>query len=351
MQKTMRTYSIFFMICVLSFNASAQISIKMLTEKKGVSLRALSLPNEKTIWASGSSGSIARSVDGGDNFAWLQVKGFEKRDFRALYAWSENEAIIVAVAAPAVILKTKDGGVNWYKVYENTDTSMFLDAIHFKDKNNGMIVGDPIDNEFYVLRTSDKGEHWQRQEKGYFKNAKKEGESFFASSNSNISSAYDFEFLVSGGKASRLWINGIANELPLVQGGNSTGANSIAISPSKNTLVIVGGDFTKVPQSENNISVFNLVKPFNFRKSINAVNSHWVLNNDWGSPHGYKSSIVFLDEINLLACGTSGVDLSKDGGKNWELISTNGFHVVQKQPHRLSAVLAGSGGRIALLKL
>ncbi len=346
----MRTYSILFMIGVLTINAAAQNSIKILTEKNGISVRGLSVPNNKTIWASGSSGSIAKSVDGGENFEWQQVKGYEKRDFRAIHAFNEKEAIIVAVAAPAIILKTIDGGINWYKVYENTDTSMFLDAIHFKDPQNGLIVGDPIDNEFFVLRTTDKGEHWERQKTGYFKTAKKEGESFFASSNSNISSAYDFELLVSGGKVSRLWINGKAQDLPLVQGGSSTGANSIAVSPKQNALIIVGGDFTKVQAAENNIAGFILVKPYN-DKLINQNNSLWDINPKLGNPHGYKSSVVFVDEITLIACGTSGVDLSKDGGKNWDLISTNSFHVVQKQPNSQSVILAGSGGRIALLNL
>ena len=74
----------------------------------------------------------------------MQVAGYEKRDFRAIHAWNNKEAIIAAVAAPAVILKTKDGGMTWNKVYENADTAMFLDAIHFKDENNGSVVGDPI---------------------------------------------------------------------------------------------------------------------------------------------------------------------------------------------------------------
>ena len=51
--------------------------------------------------------------------------------------------------------------MTWNKVYENADTSMFLDAINFKDENNGSVVGDPINNIIFLLNTSDKGEHWQ----------------------------------------------------------------------------------------------------------------------------------------------------------------------------------------------
>ena len=34
-------------------------------------------------------------------------------------------------------------------------------------------------------------------------------------------------------------------DLPIVQGGKSTGANSMAISPNGNRIMIVGGDFMK----------------------------------------------------------------------------------------------------------
>jgi hypothetical protein len=57
---------------------------------------------------------------------------------------------------------------------------------------------------------------------------------------------------------SRLWINGVARDLDILQGGTSTGANSIAISPNGNKLIIVGGDFGKFKESEKNIACFNV---------------------------------------------------------------------------------------------
>ena len=147
---------------------SGSNSIKILSQKKGISIRGLSVSDENTIWASGSSGTIALSINGGEQFEWMQVAGYEKRDFRAIHAWNNKEAIIAAVAAPAVILKTKDGGMTWNKVYENADTSMFLDAINFNDENNGSVVGDPINNIIFLLNTTDKGEHWQQAAPNYF---------------------------------------------------------------------------------------------------------------------------------------------------------------------------------------
>ena len=50
------------------------------------------MPDENTIWASGSSGTIALSINGGEHFEWMQVAGYEKRDFRAIHAWNNKEA-------------------------------------------------------------------------------------------------------------------------------------------------------------------------------------------------------------------------------------------------------------------
>ena len=75
---------------LLSQNIVAQNSIKILTEKKGISIRGLSVPSENVIWASGSKGSVVKSEDGGASFSWMQIKGYEQRDFRSIHAWNDN---------------------------------------------------------------------------------------------------------------------------------------------------------------------------------------------------------------------------------------------------------------------
>jgi hypothetical protein len=66
-------------------------------------------------------------------------------------------------------------------------------------------------------------------------------------------------------------------------------------------------------------------------------------------PNGYKSSIEFITNQIIVTCGTSGVDLSFNGGKSWDTISNASFHVVKKQPNKTGAFLAGSGGRIGYI--
>jgi len=337
MKKAFITLFAFLLLYQNSFaQNSGNNSIKILTQKKGVSIRGMAVPNTNTIWASGSKGSIALSVNGGTNFEWMQVQGYETRDFRSIHAWNEKEAIIVAVAAPAIILKTKDGGKSWYKVYENADTLMFLDAIHFKNASNGLVVGDPISNSIFLLSTNDKGEHWNEVPSNYFKTPLEKGEAFFASSGSNIAQLSKDDFLVSGGLRSRLWINGEAMDIPIIQGGKSTGANSMAISTNGNNIMIVGGDFMKDTSRLQNAVGLKLSK----RKST------WVVEKFIGHPNGYRSGVDYLTNSILIACGTTGVDISKNKGKSWELISNESFHVVRKQPNTKAIFLAGTGGRI-----
>ncbi len=334
----MRISKIVFALILLSAHQLiAQTSIKILTEKKGVSIRGLSVPSEKVIWASGSKGSIAKSINGGESFEWSQVNGYETRDFRAIHAWDEKEALIVAVAAPAVILKTLDGGKNWTKVYDNADTSMFLDAVAFRDYQNGSIIGDPINDTPFLLNTKDRGAHWDRAPSSFWKSKLKEGEAFFASSNSNIGFIKNDIVFVSGGKTSRLWIDGNAMPLPIMQGGKTTGANSISIAPDLNQFIIVGGDFMKDTISSDAARAF-----------IKYQNAYQI-NTSFTMPHGYRSSVTFIDNKRVVACGTSGVDYSENSGKNWSLKSKNSFHVVQPQPSKSAAFFAGSGGRIGYL--
>lgn len=346
------------LLFLMTFSSNAQnsgnISIKIRTQKKGISIRGLSIPNETTIWASGSKGSIVYSNDGGDHFNWKPINGYENRDFRSIYAWDDKEAIVAAIAAPAIVLKTKDGGMTWYKVYENTDSLMFLDAIHFKNDIEGTIVGDPINHQIFLLKTMDKGEHWTQVDSSYFKSPLKEGEAFFASSNSTIAHFKQDDFLVTGGMASRLWMNGLAYDMPMIQGEKSTGANSIAISPNGSTLIIVGGDFSKKEQAINNIVGFDhfimeSIKEKRMPIDKDLLKDNWVINKKIGNLHGYKSSVIFFNNKVILTCGTSGVDWSTNKGKTWNFLSNEPFHVVQKQPGKKAAFLAGSDGRIGYI--
>lgn len=318
--------------------------IEMLSEGKKISLRGLSVVSNQIMWVSGSGGTVGKSMDGGKTFNWIVVPGFEKRDFRDIEAYDDQKAIIMAVAEPAVILKTVNGGKDWYKVFEDSTKGMFLDAMHAVGKNV-QVIGDPINGKAFFAMSTNEGETWQTNPiDGIVLN---EGEAFFASSGTNLQiseSKTNFKggtLMVTGGKVSRL-LNARDQRdqypLPLLQGKESTGANSIAISPSGKNAFIVGGDFAKDTLRSGNAIAVQLEPSIQF-------------NQPQTPPFGYRSCVIYLTNKTLVACGTSGVDISKDGGINWENISKKSFHVVQKAKKGNAIYLAGGGGRIAKLVL
>ncbi|WP_439505676.1 WD40/YVTN/BNR-like repeat-containing protein [Sediminibacterium sp.] len=318
--------------------------IQIVAEGRKTSIRGLSVVSNKVIWVSGSGGSVGKSMDGGKSFTWMTVPGFEKRDFRDIEAYDDQKAIIMAIAEPAFILKTVNGGKDWYKVFEDSTKGMFLDAMHAVGKNI-QVIGDPINGKAFFAMSFNEGETWETSPKdGINLN---DGEAFFASSGTNLqisesnNSFKSGTLLVTGGKVSRL-LNARDHRdqysLPLLQGKESTGANSIAISPSGKNAFIVGGDFAKDTMRAGNAIAVKFTPSVQFSQPQTP-------------PFGYRSCVIYLTNKIMVACGTSGVDISEDGGMNWKNISKQSFHVVQKAKKGKSIYLAGGNGRIAQLNI
>jgi len=333
----MRTLIIVFAV-VFNINPLFSQSIVLLTEGTKTSLRGLSVLNEKIIWASGSNGMVFRSTNAGSSFSSIRVKNYESRDFRDIEAIDSNTAIIMAVSEPAIILKTWDGGKTWKEVFVDSTPGMFLDAMDFNG-NKGVVIGDPIDGKVFMAETTDRGDSWRIKNKGEC-SLMKPGEAFFASSGSNIvfnkqSTKYVY---VSGGLHSRIFYENDCIALPLQMGKNSTGANAIDISPSGKKGSVVGGDFSNDKLADSSSVLFSI------GKGLMVSEPHHAL-------HGYRSSVSYITEKELVACGTSGVDFSTDGGINWTLISNRSFHVVKKAKNDKAVYLAGTNGTIAKLTL
>ena len=312
--------------------------IEVLTSGRSSSIRGLSAVDDMVVWVSGNNGSVAKSVDGGKSWKWMPVKGFEKTDFRDIEAFNKDIAIIMAIAEPAFILKTTDGGDTWKTVYENKTKGMFLDAMEFYDKTNGVVLGDPVDGKFFIARTTDQGETWKEEQAAKLP-AADSGEACFASSGTNIRYLNEQAIcFVSGGIRSRYFSSGAPADLPIIQGLPSTGANSIAVrkdGKGKGQLVVVGGNYAKDSLFENNCFISN------------NAGKHWIP--PAVSPHGYRSCVEFITRQQLITCGTSGVDISTDAGMNWKLISKESFHVCRKAKNGTAVFLAGRDGRVGKL--
>jgi photosystem II stability/assembly factor-like uncharacterized protein len=313
-------------------------SVEIINNDTKTSFRCLSVVNDNVVWVSGNNGTVGRSIDGGRTWKWIIVPGFEKNDFRDIEAFDSSTAIVMAVAEPAYILKTFNGGASWSIVYQNNAKGMFLDAMDFADKQNGIVIGDTIDGKFFIAKTVNGGNTWQELP-DLLRPQADTGEALFAASGTNIKMLSKDEFVfVTGGLSSRFFTTATVEKLPLLQGIESTGANSIAILKRKkklSDLFITGGDF-----SAPNSDTLNAVLSNNGGKS-------WIAPHQ--SPNGYRSCVEFITKDHLISCGISGVDYSNDGGRSWKLISKEGFHVVQKAKSGSEIFLAGGSGKIGKL--
>ena len=60
------------------------------------------------------------------------------------------------------LYKTTDGCQSWTLLFTNPDPDGFFDALRFRNRESGWLLGDPVDGRFVVMGTLDGGLHWTR---------------------------------------------------------------------------------------------------------------------------------------------------------------------------------------------
>jgi photosystem II stability/assembly factor-like uncharacterized protein len=313
-------------------------TITSVQQGRSISIRGLSVVDNKTDWVSGSKGTIGISNDSGFNWAWQQIKGFEKADFRDIEAFSDKEAVIISAGSPAYILKTVDGGINWKVKYQKVDSAYFLDAMDFSDKLHGLVLGDPINNKFLLLETIDGGETWDTVINP--PTALKD-EAAFAASGTCLRTN-KFITIVTGGSHSRIITSPIEKKawtsikLPFTNGAASRGAFSVAFGNYQ--TIIVGGNYAKDKQTD---SVAYLLP---------GSKAKFKGNTPVTGPTGYQSCIEHIKDNIFLSTGTPGTNLTTDGGKTWNKIDGSSYNVCRKAKHGNLILLAGDRGKIGIFK-
>ena len=317
-------------------NQSQKYSIRELSRGHLKSIRGMSVVSDKQVWVSGTGGMVGKSTDGGEHWQWMQVPGCDSCDWRDIEAFNEREALVINAGEPAHIFRTSDGGASWKRVYFNDTKGIFFDGMDFRNPKEGWAIGDPQEGRFWVLYTDDGGQHWAHADDiptAYG------GEAIFAASGTSLQSLPgQVDCFVTGGDTARFlkyqdhqWVS---FALPVIQGNASSGPFSVAFLDARRG-VTVGGDYRNDTLRRQNC----------------------VLTSDGGktwtsplvSPGGFRSCVAWVHTNVLVATGTSGTDISVDGGLHWHLISKEGFHVVQSARKGKAVYLAGSDGRIARL--
>jgi photosystem II stability/assembly factor-like uncharacterized protein len=174
-------------------------------------------------------------------------------------------------------------------------------------KNLVFLLGDPIDGFFSTFYSTDFGLHWQATPA---KASANEAEAAYAASGQTNQILNGHFYFVSGGLTSRLfhspdqgatW-NTSAIPYPSCP---TCGPYAMAIK-NEQEIMTVGGDYTKPHVAENTCFYSN------------DGGQTWKAPKK--GPSGYRSCVISAEKI-YYACGTNGIDVSKNGGKTWKQIS------------------------------
>ena len=297
-----------FFFLFLAATALAQSSAEIRTALTPEALRGVSAVSRQIAWASGTHGTYLRTTDG---HIWIpeQVPGAESLDFRAVVAFSADEAFLMSAGSGELsrIYHTADRGRHWQLQFTNNNSKGFFDSMVFWDSTHGIVLGDPIPDEsgqlkFELLMTND-GQTWTHIPPSQLPSAL-EGEGAFAASNtclailpnksvipgeardlglakattaaetSTISISNDPDFIrklpapdpniwfATGGRAARVFHSPDRGQTwqvfntPIAHGPDSAGIFSIAFRDA-NHGVIAGGDYKHPDQDGPNLAFTN----------------------------------------------------------------------------------------------
>ena len=118
-----------------------------------------------------------------------------------------------------------------------------------------------------------------------------------------------------------------------IRGTSGSGIFSIALFDLKNG-VIVGGNYEKPGETKDNLGF------------TTDGGETWKLGTGLT---GYRSGVTYVDKKTIIAVGTNGSDITRDGGKTWKVLGKEDLNAVQAKGKR--AVWAvGPKGMVVKLK-
>jgi hypothetical protein len=110
------------------------------------------------------------------------------------------------------------------------------------------------------------------------------------------------------------------------------------LSIGQNQGIIVGGDYANDKKNDS-VATIHTVHPF---LKFTAPQT---------GPAGFQSGVEQIKSGTFLSTGTPGSNITTDGGRTWRQIDSTSFNVCRKAKHGKLVLLAGNGGKIALLNL
>ncbi len=320
-----------------SFYTSVEVETIL---EDSLSIRAIELMGENLAFAA-NNGTYGM-YDSKKDALKINIQKYDTLtpEFRAV-ASTSTDFFMLSVGNPALLYKTGDTG-SMELVYKEEHIKVFYDAISFWNDKEGIAMGDPVDSCLSIITTRDGGKTWNKISCDNLP-VSEEGEAAFAASNSNIAIQRDKTWILSGGIRSRIFFspdkgkNWEVFDTPLIQGAPTTGGYSLDFYDENNGFII-GGDYTKPEENQSNKA---FTKDGGRTWELAAV----------GQEPGYKSSVRYVPGKNgddLVAVGSTGISYSKDAGKSWKELSSEGFYTLRFLND--SVAYAAGKHRIAKLK-
>ena len=316
------------------------------TQTSGVSarLRGVSAVSEKVAWASGASGTVLRTADGGTSWTKLTVPDAASLDFRDVDAIDAATAYLLSIGSGAAsrIYKTTNAGATWTLQFTNQEAKGFFDAMAFWDDRRGLVMGDSIDGRFDILQTTDGGRTWARIAAQALPPALA-NEGAFAGSGTNVAVLPGGLAWIGTGAAQRCRVLRTRDygatwtivDVP-VAGSPSAGIFSIAFRDPRRGMT-AGGDYRKEGEAVNN-AAFTADGGVTW-KPVTGLN-------------GFRSAVAPLpgSTASWVAVGPQGADISADDGRTWTPIEGGGYHALAFARAGRAGWGVGEQGRIGKLR-
>jgi photosystem II stability/assembly factor-like uncharacterized protein len=285
-------------------------------------LRGLDPIDANTAWVSGDKGGVWRTTNGGHSWRDVAPPHSKKLLYRDVEATDAQHALLLAIGPKEAsrIYRTTDGGASWTKTFVNHNPDAFFDCMAmWPGGRYGLAMSDPVNGKFRVIRTTDSGRSWKLVDPAGMPAATDGEFGFAASGTCLVTAGHNRAWIASGGTSSRVLRTSdrgstwkvTDSTLPPADAGGTFG---LSFRNAKHGLA-VGGDYT-VPGNGADYSAYS-----------GDGGRTWTNGGDLG---GYRSGVDWVPGAPSLAIavGTSGADVTYDGGRGWTTFGA-GYDSVQ----------------------
>ena len=317
-------------------------------------LASVDAVSDQVAWAvSTDTAEVLLTVDGGTTFEEVAppegiIDGLQFYDVEAK---SADEALVLAAGTgpQSRIYRTTDGGDSWDETFRAVDEAAFFDCMTMFDENRGLAMGDPVNDKYQIVVTSDAGATWDYAPTDGMPDAMP-GEWAWAVSGQCVTATGRTAWFGTGaGPEARVFRTADYGQTwTAASTGLAAGATGgiMALDFRTNKVgIAIGGDFTLgvlgIARTTDSGVTWDVVEgavPDAYRTGIS-----W-----WNDLKGDERSIIDQQKV-VFTVGLTGSDVSMNRGKSWAKFDSNSLNAVDCVKGTSVCWASGGGGVIATL--